>query len=186
MVGPGTPYATIEDKWNKDFTSKIRQIVAYRYGKIQMYVHEDTLKNPEPNGHMKFHQFTCFDPNSKEGGADGFTSLIDTRIFNGELTEKVNFAIGLVGKMSSELSESLAYVRPTLKQELVDLNTLFYDKDENRMNRIKVLTEFFAYPGDDEESFFVYEWELQGSICDSVSDQIQEVGIKALQDHPSI
>jgi len=165
MVGPGTPYATIEEKWEKDFSKNLKSIVVYGFKRVHAYLHEDTLHNPEPNGHMRFHQFSFHDlPPSGDGLMDAeseYTVLVDTNIFTGELTPKILFALGLAQRISSKLSDEMIFVRPSLYKEILDINTILYDEDPERMSRLEVVSQFFSFPGNEEESFYVYEYQLR-------------------------
>jgi hypothetical protein len=87
--------------------------------------------------------------------------LIDTAIFNGELTSNIVMALKYIGTASRPLADKLISLRPSLKQELIDLNRMFYDTDPNRIYRIQSIEEIYSYQGDTEGTYFVCEYDVK-------------------------
>lgn len=144
-----------EQIWNDKFRGNFDHICAYQFEHVIFYVHEDTLK---PNGPIKAHQFKAFDPTVSRDYV--IHLIIDTNIYAGELTTEINEMIPLVNSRNKKLISKMEKRRPTLFLELEDLNTIFFDDDPDRMSKINVIRKFDAKPGDKEESFFVFEWEI--------------------------
>jgi len=180
MVGPGTPYATLEDKWSKDISKNFRNIVVYDFERVQVYLHVDTLRIPKPEGHIKFHKFD-YSAGHIDGGDFKYTVLVDTHICTAEITAKTMIALDVAREVSRKLSPQMIFVRPSLYQEMLDINTILYDEDPGRMGRLKVIGLCFTYPGDDEESYDVYEYALKQNPSDFIPDHqimLQHIGLR--------
>jgi len=153
LVGPGAEYESLEKKWDFEFFSKLNKIAVYLVGHIQAFIHIDTLSN-STNQHLRF---------SEHNGVfkgQSFLMLIDTAIYDGDLTPRIKKGLGIVQSKNMPLSDEYMRVRPTLISELRDIDMLFFDKDPHRVFRLKYVDNFFAYPGDDDESYHVFEWDL--------------------------
>jgi hypothetical protein len=156
MVGPDKEFKTLEKKWDYEFYSKLNKIVVYLAGHIQAFIHIDTLRNSSLGAtHMRFSEHNGV----YEGG--NFFMLVDTAIYDGDITARIKRGMEIVGSKNMQLAKDYKFVRPTLIKELFEIDMLFFDSDPNRATRLRYVQNFFSYPGDEDESYFVFEWDLE-------------------------
>ena len=150
LVGADKEFKTISEKWDYEFFSKLNKIVVFLYKHIQIFIHVDSLTNT----HMRFSEHNGV----YKGG--NIMMLVDTNIYDGDLTPRIKKGLEIACVRSEELSRANRDTRPSLGREMIDIELMFFDTDPDRLSRVRLLNNFVAYPGDDESSYFVFEWDL--------------------------
>lgn len=151
LVGPDKQFKTLSDKWDFDFFSKLSKITVFLYEHVQVFISIDSLSNK----HMRFSQHNLI----FNGG--NYMMLMDTAIYDGDLTPRIKRGMEIASVKNEKLSNANRFTRPTLAQEMKDIDLLFFDPDPDRITRVRAVRNFFAYPGDEESSYFVFEWDLE-------------------------
>jgi hypothetical protein len=151
---------TKERVWEDEFSAKLEEICMYHQGRIILYVHEATLKNAtEPT--IRANMFRVVIPG--EGYTVMHHLIVDHRIYNGGLTDKISESLQLLQRNSrrAKRSRQLAMLRPSLTSELHDLDSLYFGTDPTRLKRLEAIRLVLSKPANAEESYFKIIWSTQ-------------------------
>jgi hypothetical protein len=134
-------WKTKEDKYDFDFFSKFSNLVQFNsVGNIQGYFHRDTLLNTT-NLHRRFNLFLV--KNSGLGEHDQFFIIMDTAIFDGMLTAKIQKGMYKLDSHARKLQDKAVVDRATtLVNEMKDLNRVLNKGEGVRMKVIKDLVQY--------------------------------------------
>ena len=143
---------TLEAKWDFDFYSKIRDILVYRVGKLQVIINRHTLTDSD-RVEMQFAVYNCickspvdFEDRPKNLGEDpAFTTLIDINIFDGYITERILKGLSAIVRKSI-VPDPIFRTRPTFFSELSDVDSILHGKGADRASRFQAIQGFYMFP----------------------------------------
>lgn len=151
-------WKTKEEKYDFDFFSKLSHIFQYNsVGNIQGYFHRDTLLNTT-NLHRRFNLFLV--KNSGLGRHDQFFIIMDTAIFDGMITAKIQKGMYLLDSNARKLQDKVFVDRATtLENEMKDLHRILNKGEGTKMRVIKDLVQYNSII--EGEMMKVIEWNIK-------------------------
>jgi len=162
---------SITNKWDIDFYSKLRDIVVYRVGRLQVIIYRKTLTQNDLVELRSF-MFGCvaksranFDDNRPAtlGEDPAFTTLIDTNIFDGFVTERILKGItNLVRK--ALVPDPVWLSRPTLLGELSDVDSILHERGLFRTQNFNAIRGFYMIPSAVAPNVAYIEWTILPTV----------------------
>ena len=99
-------------------------------------------------------RLSAADPNS-------YFVLVDHNIYKGALTDKISSEV-VKGLMTKErLSQNALRFRPSIIEELGDINTVHFETGENRLDSLKKVLYHRAFDDPDLDDLTVFIWSLR-------------------------
>ena len=168
---------TIEEKWDYDFFTKLRDILVYRVGRLQVIINRNTLTDVN-RVEMRFAIYGCIaksrvnfeDGRPKALGEDPqFTTLIDVEIFDGYITERILKGLSSIVKKSA-IPDPIFMVRPTFLDELSDVDSILYGKRLDRAENFLAIQGFYIFPNVVSRTVAYIEWSIMPTMIQPRND----------------
>jgi hypothetical protein len=154
----------LTDFLDREFFSKLASVVTYnKIGNIQGYFHRETLLNTTLT-HRRFNLFLV--KNSGFVGSDQFYILMDTMLFDGMITPRIQKGMFSIDARASSF-KSIIDAAPTLIDEMKDLNKVLNIGPGRKMRIIEDLVHYPA-PLEPLPMFSTIEYEIRSPILQDV------------------
>ena len=142
--------------WEYQVASQFSQLVNFEVGLIQAIFDKSTLTSETRS--MKMTAINCVDP---AGIVDRFILLIDTAIYYGDMTPKINQLFDrAIRRQTIEVKEQFVAARPTILDELSDVHTIFFGTGSDRWKKLKALNHYVLIPSLTHTANGLIYWEL--------------------------
>ena len=162
---------TIYEKWDLDFYSKLRDIVVYTYGKMQIFVNRNTLMN-KTQPEMRFVIYDgVFDTPSNNpdrihaglGEDASIIVLIDTEIFSGLITERIIKGLNSIVKKTL-IPDTACFARPSFLLEVLDIHSILEGKGRYRADQFGAIQAFYMMHHPATSNIAYIEWSILPTV----------------------
>ena len=157
---------SIYEKWDLDFYSKFRDVLVYRYGRLQVVIHRHSLLDPK-QVELMFVIYKCVStsplddvPSAGSGENPAFTTLVDTTIYDGYITPRILKGMGMRVRAQTEFDQQLTLIRPTFFAELQDVDSILHGRGIARADGFNAIHGFYMFPSAVSRSVAYIEWSI--------------------------
>lgn len=147
--------------WELEIKKNMKNICFAHVGQILFFVHKDTLKDPSAPM-IKANHFNIMQANPTL--QDQLSLVIDNRIVDGELTDNMDELLAEAKKINAQACKAILEERPTLLEEIADIEILLHKKGEDRNDLVRRIKYLKVFPGDAGETFFRLHWSIHQEV----------------------
>ena len=156
-----------EQLWEFEIRKNFNDICFVQVERILFFVHKDTLQDPS-TPMIKANHFNIIQANPTI--QDQLSLVIDNRIVDGELTDNMDDLLSQAQKANAQACNAFLKKRPTLLEEISDIEILLHKKGEDRNDLIRRIKYLKVFPGDAGETYFRLHWSIHQEVPPLVKD----------------
>jgi hypothetical protein len=156
-----------EQLWEFEIRKNFNDICFVHVGRILFFVHKETLQDPSAPM-IKANHFNIIQANPMIHTQ--LSLVVDNRIVDGELTDNMDELFSQAQKANAQACEAIKKKRPTLLEEISDIDILMHEKGQDRNHLLKRIKYLKVFPGDAGETYFRLHWSVHQEVPPLVTD----------------